>query len=836
MGRFRSLALLLCLLVPATAGADDLDKRLAAYEAEARQLGTDLPQPNAQTPTQGQRKLVDAEVAYSLGDYDTAALMLFDLASKPGPDQEVATYYLGESLFQKGDRGAARGYYDQVVAKNNVASKYYQPSLLRLVEISISQNDTTGVEPYLTALDRLSPGLRLPLVPYVRGKFAFTQGKLDEALAYLQDVPKGSSHELQAAYYTATAHVAKKDLNRATDIFTDLINRKPRTANDRRVIELSQLALGRLYYERDQPSKSIDSYLLVDRRSDLFPDALYEVAWVYVKSKQFDKALRALELLHLSAPQSTKTPTVRILEGNLRVRKAQMIRQAQITGTLDATKDDPQSQYDKAKAVFAETHDAYFPSYEALRQMAESTGDPAQYLAQIAGRSSTVFQATAPIPEAAAQYLRDEPEVQRVVSVETDLNTIEHNITDAENTIARLEAVLGANDRTAVYPALQGRRARMGQIQDDLIKIRSELADQQLRLVDSPAELASLTSNRKALAAPYLAMPNAEQAYADRLAQTRTQYDGIDQGAADIDALIDSTQAVSVALRKYMVDAGSAGGQPIPADQKGTITETLDQVAKEAQAIEAELANIHREVQLGRDLAGVGDDGLAKARGARKAMKAALDAEHRALAGPAASARDKAAAQKLAALGDRAARIADNLAQTDAQIDGIVDRGFEQVRGAIAQERGNLAGYKDELAAYNAESRSIGGTVLGGSFKEVKAKFYDIVIRTDVGLVDVSWSQKEDNDDDFKRLNLSRTRDLKQLKDEFRDVLEPPNKTAPKKQDSLVPPQEGPAGGSPDKGATDTRVKPGGDQGVGPAAPVVRPGDTQPPAPPKGGR
>src|SRR4029077_18079344 len=131
---------------------------------------------------------------------------------------------------------------------------------------------------------------------------------------------------------------------------------RPRTANDRRMIELSQLALGRLYYERDQASKSIASYLLCDRHSHRFPDALYEVAWVYVKSKQYDKALRALELLAQSDPQSTKTPTVRILEGNLRIRKAQMIRGAQILGTIDAKEqDDPATEYDRAVQVFTET-------------------------------------------------------------------------------------------------------------------------------------------------------------------------------------------------------------------------------------------------------------------------------------------------------------------------------------------------------------------------------------------------------------------------------------------------------------------------------------------------
>src|SRR6476620_1358182 len=102
------------LLIPslAVADTDSIGRKLDAYESEARTLATNLPPPNQLTTAQGERKLVDAEVAFSLGDYDNAALSLFDLAGKQqGNDRDAATYYLAESLFQKGDRGAARGYY-----------------------------------------------------------------------------------------------------------------------------------------------------------------------------------------------------------------------------------------------------------------------------------------------------------------------------------------------------------------------------------------------------------------------------------------------------------------------------------------------------------------------------------------------------------------------------------------------------------------------------------------------------------------------------------------------------------------------------------------------------
>jgi hypothetical protein len=834
--RTRWLVVVLSAAAGATgvARADEIDARLDAYENEARQLATDLPRPNQTSGAAGARRLLDAQIAYSLGDYAGASLALFELASTPGPDRETASFYLAESLFQKGDRGAARGYYEQVVAGSSVSGKYYQPSLERLIEIAIAMKDIPSAAPHVASLDRISPGLRRPSVPYVRGKLSYAQAKYDEAIAFFQEVPKGSEYELQAAYYTATAYVAKKDIQRATEIFADLTGRKPKTANDRRIVELSQLALGRLFYERDQQSKAIDSYLLVDRHSDLFADALYEVAWVYVKAKQYDKALRALELLSLSDPQSTKTPTVRILEGNLRIRKAQMVRSSQVQGTLDnRSQDDPATEYDKAAQVFSETHDMYVPSYATLVQMADGGADPAQYLSQIAGRSEHVFQAAAPIPEAAAQYLRDQPEVQRVVAVEADLGDIASNISATEATIARLEGVLAAGTRTAVYPMLSIRRARIGAIQNDLLKIRNDLAEQQLRLVDSPGDLAALSATRKQQFAAYAAMPNAEAAATQRIAHAQARYDAVDSTIGEIDDAIGSTQAMSVALRKYSVDSAD-----MSADQKKTLNDSLNEVAREALSVENELDQARRELQIGRDLAGIGDESAA-ARAARQQLKAAQDAEHRQLAGMSGASRDRGKSQRLAAEGDRAARLADQLEQTDREIDARVEQGLRDVKVTLAQAKSELDSYKAELDAHEGEARAIGGEVLSKSFNDVKAKFYDIVIRADVGNVDVAWSQKEDTDDDLKRLNLSRQRELKQLKDEFKDILDAGTQkpSAPAKKLETPPPVLNQPSGSPDKGVGDKRVAPGGDKPATPAAPTVKPEAKKPDAkrPAKGG-
>jgi hypothetical protein len=80
------------------------------------------------------------------------------------------------------------------------------------------------------------------------------------------------------------------------------------------------MALGRIHYERDQPGEAVDQYLKVSRRSELFDEALFEVAWVYVKAKQFDKARERLSPLlkdrkNIAAYQ--KSAELYLAEGNL---------------------------------------------------------------------------------------------------------------------------------------------------------------------------------------------------------------------------------------------------------------------------------------------------------------------------------------------------------------------------------------------------------------------------------------------------------------------------------------------------------------------------------------
>ena len=771
----------------------DAQRQISTDEAEVAQLEKNLDKPRlAQKPEEDlARRLVDAEVAFALGRYDDAALLLYDYvgqASKPR-DYDVALYYLAESLYQKGDRVAARTYFAQL-ARENASSKFQAQALIRLVELAILLRDASTAAEWLSALDRHSSGPHRDAVAYVKGKYAAWQDQHDEAIGHFTRVSAGSTYEFQAQYYTAVENIAKKDLGKATDTLDALLKKAPRRDADRRVLELTQLALGRLYYERDQPSKSIDSYLMVDRRSDLFPDALYEVAWVYVKGKQFDKALRALELLALTDPLSSKTPTVKILEGNLRIRKAQMLKaRIDMGGKVEGA---PAEEYTKADGIFTQTHDTYVVPHDELGKIIDAKTDPEQYVSQVSGRPSKTFETNAVMPEIAAAWLREEPDVARVVAIESDLGEIQSLIDETTKSIERVELAMSSPaNRVGMFPKLAEKRHRGTEIEERLTKLQIAMLDEMNKGGGSAA-----TQRRQQVAAELAALPSAELEYRERIARARAEYDKVDQRASEVQVAIESTDATIAALRKYMKDAGNK----LTKKQRDKITKEIAALEPEVKAMRTELDDLRNQIVQGRDTAGIGDEVALKDRELRKQLREAINAEARGAGGD---------PSRLGVI-QKAGAVVERIAKMNEQIDGMVDAALGDVRTQLAKEKNELNSYRKEFLSAEAESRALGGTVLGQSFKQVKAKFYDVVIRSDVGLVDVSWSQKEDVDSDLAKLNTMQQREVKQLRDEFRDLLEEDKlkqQTGAKKAPPLPPPRTEPIAPEP-KDVSPTEPKP----------------------------
>jgi TolA-binding protein len=802
-----------------TGGLSEIGGRLAELREEVASLGKDIEPPDrspAAARARASRQLIDAQIALGTGDHDAAAVLLYDFIEDHPQSRsyDAALFYLAEALFQRDDHLTSRERFTELMQRIGPSSRFYQQALERLVELSLALRDDTDVERWLAALDRVPPAQLRPSVHYVRGKYTYSRDRFQDAIQHFGQVPVDTDYFFQARYFMGVCYVALGSLENAHAVFRDLVTREPPSKtrdtpgasgaggaggaggtaaaglgtgaadadevhrNALRVIELSHLALARIYYDNDYLPQAVDAYLEVDRKSDLFEEAAYEIAWVFVKLKQFDKALLAIELLGRIAPATSLVPSVEILEGNLRIRKAQALS---VTSAKESA-----AEYKRALATFEETRERFAIAHEELGRVMADRLDARMFLDQLAGRTAETFEVRAALPEMAAAWLRQEAGVQRVVAVEQNLEQIAGDVRIAERAIERLEHALAEPSRSNVFPALAKKRVRGVEILEELFALRRRIARAERSTIfrhaseDERATLAELELRRDALARELAALPSGEVAHGERIARARNAVAALGEDTAEATRVIDAATAKLVALDKYLHDRGQkrskAGSKGSPkAGSKGAeataeARKDMAELREELASLREELDRLRRDTTLAKDRAGTGDEAALRANELRVELRRVLENEQGLMLRIAGrmDGDDRERGQAIATLLGAAQELAGGVDALERLIDEVVEVELEDARSALVEEKARLAVIKRELGDHEAEARELGGAVVSASFAAAKQKLYEILVRADVGVVDVGWSRKEDGDEAVRRNELDRLREERMIEDELR--------------------------------------------------------------------
>jgi hypothetical protein len=112
------------------------------------------------------------------------------------------------------------------------------------------------------------------------------------------------------------------------------------------------------------------------------------------------------------------------------------------------------------------------------------------------------------------------------------------------------------------------------------------------------------------------------------------------------------------------------------------------------------------------------------------------------------------------------------LGSFDQKVDGQVTTRLATVTKYLDSEKEELARAGDKLHGVLDESKSLGGGLAQAMFTKVADKFYDLVVRSDVGIIDVSWGLKDQKTQAVTKLTNLRNQELKALDDDFRRVLQ----------------------------------------------------------------
>ena len=120
----------------------------------------------------------------------------------------------------------------------------------------------------------------------------------------------------------------------------------------------------------------------------------------------------------------------------------------------------------------------------------------------------------------------------------------------------------------------------------------------------------------------------------------------------------------------------------------------------------------------------------------------------------------------------RTAEIEGMLDLDDHEVDLIVAERVGHMRTVLNEETAKLVGYRTRLAEMEKDSEEVVGGITLENYRNVRKRFYDLVLRSDVGVIDVGWAVREEHRMRGETLSRQRSRDLKSLEDEFRDIMD----------------------------------------------------------------
>jgi tetratricopeptide (TPR) repeat protein len=754
-----SLAALLAGLIaaPPAALADEVDSlggKVVEIEARIRELETELkPTAEKEGPEIADRRLIDAQVLYELKNYEAASIILLDVVQKY-PDSMAypeALYFLADSLFQKRDFLSSRRYFEKIV-QVGPSNRRYQEALQRLIELSLYTGDYTPVDGYIAKLAELPKGNQLPSVPYVKGKYFYFRQRWDDALGAFKDIAPGHKYWFHSQYFVGATYVAQGKLIEALQVFDAILKTDAKTDSQKRIAELSHMAIGRIFYDRGQFTNAKTEYSKISTKSELFADSLFEQAWVAIKAKEYKQAFHALDLLLTAKPDDPVVPEVKLLIGNLHIREA---------------------EWGKATDQFTKTRDEFEPIHHQLEEILAKQADPQKYFQELIGKNLGKFDVSSYLPPIAIRWVKSEPDIQHMINLSNDLTDLKKSLDESEEIVKRLDRAVTGPQRVNIFPELARARTKAVEASNDLSEVEKKLIERERELLgpvigSERAQLDDLARQRKEIETQLSNLPRSADSYQERLKKARAQFDEIDQRASEVNVLLHQLEAELVAIQKYFKDTQKE--QKIDPSQ---FQREADQVAGVQTQLRKEYEQLRRDLDEAVQSVGIDDAQMQQEEALKKRLADVIERERQVgasvrarLSGP-----ERTKADQIESIIDRAKSAEKTLAGFNGRIDALVEERLKDIKVAIAEEKAHVEEYRTALGGHETEAVAVGGGITSESFKNVADRFYQIVVRSDVGIIDVAWALKQNKTDEDARIVREEKRELKLLDDEFKQVL-----------------------------------------------------------------
>ncbi len=781
----QSIAILVLLLSFATVCHADFEDELSKIQTRLSTMRSQLHILNnsynamskGTSKASFQRRLSDGQLNFLLKDYLRASIILFDVVEHYKKRDILwieAAYSLAESLFFSRNYESAAKYYQRLISyKTQYASK----ALLRLMTIASKTQRYQWINNYFQKHSNVITGPLKNLIYYLRAKVLYQQRKYLAAKRVFSSITQGPEW-IKAQYFLAVIQLQTLPRERGLQEAIQLLKgayaviSKNKSKKNKKLHDIILLSLARLHLERKKYNDALHYYLQIDRKSHIFDRALYEICWCYIRRAQEDKklseakkvsdyknALLALDVLLDFLPDSPFYPRAQLLRSHLLLK---------LNRFKVALKN--YQKVVKKYSVVSEEMDRQLKAWKA-------TSTPIKVFQGLIANNLDKFNVASVLHKEAVKWMNNETLMKRTLIMLRDLRDMKKNLRDSKLIIQRLENAVKFQNQMALSSNLQEGRLKALNMRGELIKLMERLNRLERKLVFSAANEEQKKHYRKirqylkSLQTLFEQTPHSKQ---QMILQTQAFSQRIEKMKVRLHRLklqIKYNWKFIKAARVWL--SSNPEAHQLAIAQRNALANEISQIDRLNRSLEQEVRQLEQRVDLTKIRYG-GASLSASDRKVQRRYQQILEEEAQFLKKIASnlSLAKREQLDRIRHSRHEARKLRAKLVQFFLLLKQLIQKHTQDIVKKVEEQKILIHRYEEAVTRLKRNAKVLAAKIAYGTFLSVRKKFKNLVLRADVGLIDVVWQEKQAVQAEHRRLSKERNSELRVLNSEFKDILQ----------------------------------------------------------------
>lgn len=765
------------LLVAITAKAEDARLTQVAHDLQVvherleRLSASVIPAPSpSDTKPNIATQLDSAEVNFNLGDYVHVCSLLQEAMSRSdfvkNPRYLRTTYMYAESLFQIGNMHLAMTHF-RTLLNSNVA-ELQNIAVERLIAIGVQTTGSKRLEQDIATLEKRRG---LPAEgAYEYAKSLIVQNNPSRAERILRTIPAAHPIYPKALYLLGASLAMQNRLDTARDIFEQIVRLTKNKPDS--VTHFARIAQARILSDQGKLTEANKIYEELRNIPDQISSALYEFAWNNLRiasqiqdeearQEKLREALSPLELLSQATSELSIDANAYLLMGNLYLQL---------------------ERYDAAKLTFDAVIKNTAPTRDAILELKKSRLDPFDYLEEFNSKSRRSHEYLPPLAKA---YARNGPGIAQAVELLQSLNQAERWLAQSRNYVDRFDAIAHAEQRGQYFPKLQNLYFQQVEIENALIKIEHKIHNLEVERVERNLDVQKLRAleamrlEREALREDYQALPDTKSDYDKLMFEQRQRLFELRKDNDEFSWEITEQHRIIEALRQKLIEQENSSTAstpnnipPLTSKERQHLLEELEKQRLALEHIRVDQEDLDVELNEGRTMVAIVEESALRDQGIRARYEDILHREQL-LIEELIQQRAKNDTEFFAKTNaDRAQieNIREGLGNFKLRLNAAADAYLATVRGDILKQKELIDSYGKTIVDLREDVRRVAESIMQASIDATYNHFNHLVLRGDLGSVDVAWQIKEATTNDINRLLAEQKTQLEDLEIEFKEA------------------------------------------------------------------